>query len=419
MARRHLDRSERNPLEQTREIKALRAQVEAIPAVPADNSITFAKLQDIATDRLIGRDTAGSGDPEEISVGNGLAFTGSAGIGIANDGVTYARMQDVSATARLIGRKTSGSGDPEELTLTEALDLVGSAAEGDILYRGVSAWSRLGKGTSLQILRQNSALTAPEWATGREVLTANRTYYVRTDGSDSNTGLVDSAGGAFLTLQKAFSVIQSTLDVAGYVVTIQKDANTHTAGIALGNWVGGGTVTLNGGGGTISVTNGNCISTSGILGGEFTYSNVTLTTTTSGITLTHSAVGKITQGASVVFGACASSGHIVLGAPGAFWASTSSYSITGGAPRHYFVSSPGAYLLYQAGTITLTGTPAFTIFANANAVCRLYHAGTFSGSATGQRYNVAENASINTAGGGANYFPGNSAGAAGTGGLYA
>lgn len=42
--------------------------------------VTFAKFQNISTDRLIGRDTAGSGSPEEIQVSGGLEFTGSSGI---------------------------------------------------------------------------------------------------------------------------------------------------------------------------------------------------------------------------------------------------------------------------------------------------------------------------------------------------
>lgn len=46
-----------------------------------DNDVvTFAKMQNIATDRLIGRDTAGSGDPEELTVAGGLEFTGALGI---------------------------------------------------------------------------------------------------------------------------------------------------------------------------------------------------------------------------------------------------------------------------------------------------------------------------------------------------
>ena len=43
---------------------------------------------------------------------------------------------------------------------------------------------------------------------------------------------------------------------------------------------------------------------------------------------------------------------------------------------------------------------------------------TFSGSATGTRYLVGINGTINTAGGGASYIPGNAAGSAATGGQY-
>lgn len=46
----------------------------------AIDQVTFARMQNLTTDRLIGRDTVGTGDPEEISVGGGIEFTGSAGI---------------------------------------------------------------------------------------------------------------------------------------------------------------------------------------------------------------------------------------------------------------------------------------------------------------------------------------------------
>lgn len=91
------------------------------------DGVTFSMMQEIATDRLIGRDTAGSGNPEEIAVTNGLAFTGSQQIGIANDGVTFARMQNI-ATDRLIGRDTAGSGDPEEISLGNGLAWSGSGS---------------------------------------------------------------------------------------------------------------------------------------------------------------------------------------------------------------------------------------------------------------------------------------------------
>lgn len=54
---------------------------DTIPAsnIP-NNGVTFARMQDIATDRLIGRDSASTGDPEEISVSGGVEFSGSGGI---------------------------------------------------------------------------------------------------------------------------------------------------------------------------------------------------------------------------------------------------------------------------------------------------------------------------------------------------
>jgi hypothetical protein len=103
-------------------------------------------ISPIATDRLLGRDTAASGAVEQISVGGGLEFTGSAGIQrsaltgdvtasagsaattIANDAVTYAKLQNVSAASRLLGRgSAAGSGDAEEITLGNGLSMSGTA----------------------------------------------------------------------------------------------------------------------------------------------------------------------------------------------------------------------------------------------------------------------------------------------------
>lgn len=41
-----------------------------------NGAVTFAKMQNIATSRLLGRTTAGSGDTEEISIGAGLTLSG-------------------------------------------------------------------------------------------------------------------------------------------------------------------------------------------------------------------------------------------------------------------------------------------------------------------------------------------------------
>lgn len=44
------------------------------------NVVSFSKLAQITTDRLLGRDTAGTGNIEELTVSGGLEFTGSTGI---------------------------------------------------------------------------------------------------------------------------------------------------------------------------------------------------------------------------------------------------------------------------------------------------------------------------------------------------
>ena len=41
-----------------------------------DQAVTFAKIQNVDTEKLVGRSTAGSGSVEEISVGSGLSLTG-------------------------------------------------------------------------------------------------------------------------------------------------------------------------------------------------------------------------------------------------------------------------------------------------------------------------------------------------------
>ena len=65
---------------------------------------------------------------------------------------------------------------------------------------------------------------------GREVLTANRTYYVATTGSDSNDGL--TVGNPFLTIQKALDVA-ATIDLAGFAVTVDVADGTYTTSQAI------------------------------------------------------------------------------------------------------------------------------------------------------------------------------------------
>jgi hypothetical protein len=109
-------------------------------------------------------DTSGNGITQltgDVTAGPG---TGSQAATIANDAVTYAKIQNISATSRILGRRTAGAGDVEENTLTQILDFVGSAAQGDILYRNAADWVRLAAGTSGQLLKTAGAGANPLWA---------------------------------------------------------------------------------------------------------------------------------------------------------------------------------------------------------------------------------------------------------------
>jgi hypothetical protein len=138
-----------------------------------NNAVDSAKLRDSAALSVIGNSTNITADPADIPTTNGsgavlresggvLGFGTISTAGIANNVVSYAKMQDVSATSLVIGRKAAGAGDPEELTLSDILDFIGSAAQGDILFRGTSAWQRLPRGSDTQVLTLVGGV--PTWA---------------------------------------------------------------------------------------------------------------------------------------------------------------------------------------------------------------------------------------------------------------
>jgi hypothetical protein len=139
-----------------------------------DGSVTLQKLQNITPDRLLGRDSSPAGSPEELTVTGGLEFTGSgirrsaltgdvtapAGSGtttIADNAVTYAKIQDVTATDRVLGRATVGAGDIEEITCTAAgralLDDADATAQRTTLGLGTAATRNTGtSGTTVPLL---------------------------------------------------------------------------------------------------------------------------------------------------------------------------------------------------------------------------------------------------------------------------
>ena len=256
---------------------------------------------------------------------------------------------------------------------------------------------------------------------GREVLTANRTYYVRTDGSDSNDGLANTSGGAFLTRQKAYDVITGTLDLGGKTVTIKCADGTYAGDLILSQpWTGGGAIVLEGN----TTTPANCIITSAdgvkigcVLPGVLRIKGFQFKPTAAA-GIYHNGVGRVEYEACDFNSGGSPFCRIAADVGNATVVATGNYTISAGAGRHIF--SKGAYVEVDGRTITVSGTPAFSAFVEVIACGGLQSAGsTWSGAATGARYLAVLNGAINSGSGGASYFPGDSAGSTSTGGQYA
>lgn len=91
-------------------------------ATDVTGDLPFANIAQIATDRLVGRDTAGTGDIEALTVGGGLEFTGSGGIRRS------ALTGDVSASA---GSNTTAIGAGKVTFTMVASAAIASQAEAE------------------------------------------------------------------------------------------------------------------------------------------------------------------------------------------------------------------------------------------------------------------------------------------------
>lgn len=78
--------------------------------------------------------------------------------------VGFPELRAASVTQRVMGRDTSGSGDFEEVKISSILDWMGGT-QGMLLYRGASGWTNLGAGTSGQLLQTPGPGGNPLWAT--------------------------------------------------------------------------------------------------------------------------------------------------------------------------------------------------------------------------------------------------------------
>lgn len=223
-------------------------------APPGSGSYTDEQAQDAVGAMIDGSLTYVDATPllqRAALTGDVTAAAGSNATTIANDAVTYAKMQNVSATSRILGRKTAGSGDTEECTLSEVLDFIGSAARGDLLYRGASAWSRLGAGSSGQFLTTNGAGADPAWSTptgsslgsgARSVLHTNVTQASCVGGTTSEQDLMTYSLPAGALAADGDSIEITAAGSFAADVT-NKTVSIYFGGSTLATWTSSGSTT--------------------------------------------------------------------------------------------------------------------------------------------------------------------------------
>ena len=295
---------------------------------------------------------------------------------------------------------------------------------GGILLLGVSGANLdggtdpvyLGPGQSIQVVSDGTdywSIAKPD----RCRLGADTTLHIATTGDDGNGGLTSSDPWA--TMQHAWDMLQDRFDLAGHTVTIQLGNGTYSAGVKPNGILVGqhNSLSVIFQGDTTTPSNvvisvgpyNNCFQ--GSFSAQFTVSGMELI----GSQLIHATHGSRVVFSDIIFGTgttqiyAASNGSVIA---------NSDYTISGDATYHWHALDSGE-IFAPHRTITLSGTPNFSVFAVSQIVSHIHVNGvTFTGSATGTRYSVETNSVIYTASGSATYLPGSIAGTTSTGGQY-
>lgn len=303
------------------------------------------------------------------------------------------------------------------LAATAVVDLAGNALTAGDLPGGCT-FTVIYDGTHF-VLQSSVPSNA---VTGRVILTSNEDFYVATTGNNSNDGL--TVGTPWLTLQHAWNVLQQDYDLAGFTATIHVANGSYAAGVVANGppppgFVTGGIV-FTGGAGAVVNPAGPAFQAN--YGAQFTLDGG-ITAESSGSNGIEARREGIIVINNVTCGGVASSGAQIRASDGGLVVVNGSYAISGGGGWHYEAVRNGRINASVGSTVvTVGGTPAYSQqFAGSNDLGMIYvdsSSVSFSGSATGTRYQAQVNSIIETNGGGATYFPGSSAGSVATGGQY-
>ena len=169
-----------------------------------DNAVTYAKMQDMSANTLLGR-VGSVGNPQEITLGTGLFFTGTVlnatGGGGGGGGVVNFYYDPAT---RVLSNSTGGSSVTLPTFTTQAglVPGTGSATPSSVFLRGDGQWVTVGGSgtvTSVGAISASSALTI----TGSPVTSSGTLTFTPNLFNSANPGIVSASGGGTTNFLRA------------------------------------------------------------------------------------------------------------------------------------------------------------------------------------------------------------------------
>lgn len=229
---------------------------DGLSSVLADNSIALPKLSNVSTDRLVGRDTAGTGALEQISVSGGLEFTDATGLRttaftgdvtkaaggtaltIANDAVTTAKILNANVTAAKVNTgEVAVLGTAQQYTrthnftataLTDGATVAWDLSQNQVAHVTLAGNRAMGNPTNI-VAGAVYILIVKQDATGGRTLS----FPFGTSGA-GNTGY-RFAGATSASGAPTLSTGANKIDILTFVATTSTDG-THLYGVSSLNY---------------------------------------------------------------------------------------------------------------------------------------------------------------------------------------
>lgn len=252
--------------------------------------------------------------------------------------------------------------------------------------------------------------------TSREMLTTDRTFYVRSDGDDANDGLSDSPAGAFRTFQRGVNVI-SRLDFGGHDVTLiagdEAGQVTFVENVKIGPLTGGGVLYIRGSGSArTTITSAAHDTFTQILSGTtaVSYSHMRLESAATGVKVAYISIALF--GEDICFGDFGENAIWVHDQQAIAQILNCSIHVAGSMKAFLFIQYGHAFV--EAVTLYIWGSTVWR-----TAFITSYPAGTLQwigntiagpGSATGSRVSINHRGVLNLAGRPVSDLPGSSDG---------